>query len=691
MTTASEHTPSQSSHVAGPAPTSLDDLLAQRLPGLSKRERRRLVERGEVRINGHKAQDVGMRVSASDEIAIPAPREVPQAEEAEPSAIRVAPVPSLEDQDQHSPIEMQRMARDSRSRSRRPTRFDSSSASHHGPAGGETSHKPRERLLPGGIRIVHEDDDVIVVEKPPGIITADPTRTNGDTLFDKLKQYIAETHGRQRRRTFEDRQRIWVIHRLDKEASGLLVFAKTPHAYESLKEEFRAKRITRLYIAVTEGVIGPAGQAGTCQSFLREEPSGKVVSIDSSKFRGSPDSDDMAKLAVTHYRVLGSRSAGQHMRDIDGTTLVQVRLETGRKHQIRVHMASLNHPLVGDHRYGAKTDGLKRLSLHAAELGFTHPTTGLKVRLNSPAPASFYRLVGIEPPSAIAPRAADGPQGLPPPRASTASDPALNPGKNTSWDRVAEWYDELLDDKGNDHYEHVIVPGAIRLIDPTAGMKFLDVACGQGVLCRRLAAIGVKAVGVDLAPQLIAAAQRRSPAESEGAANPTTPEYHVGDARDLASLPLKEFDAAACVMALMNIDPLESVFTGVHSLLRKGGSFTIIISHPVFRAAGQTSWEWDQRQGKQYRRIDGYLSSGQKRIQMHPGADPNLVTWTFHRPIQTYARLLTSTGFAINAIEEWPGRRISTSGPRALEENRARREIPLFLAIRAVKQEHPER
>lgn len=707
------HTRSASNSAPNPAAgeplpiRTLDDAIVARLPQLTKRERRRLVSRGGVTINGEEVRNVLAPVQDSDDVHIPTPgpsnphpvveRPTKPAANPAPSSAARASLPdvplSLDDQDQHSPQEMLRLANEARAKARREEREPRSAETPSRPqfrgasptgGGGKYPVLREPRRLRNSIRVMHEDDDIMVVEKPPGVITADPTRTNTDTLFDILKEHLGNSRGAgARRRGYENRQSVWVIHRLDKEASGLLVFAKTPHALDFLKEEFRAKRVHRMYVAVAEGVVGPAGHTGTCQSFLREEPGGRVTSIDSDKFRGAPGDDDLAKLAITHYKVLASRPAGQHMQDIDGTSLLQIRLETGRKHQIRAHMGSIGHPLVGDYRYEARTDGLSRLALHAAELGFSHPRTGLKLRFASPAPASFYRMVGTEPPAAIASRAPEPIAERPITPPVPVVDP---PSRDTSWDRVAAWYDELLDDKGNDHYEHVILPGAIRLVDPVAGMRFLDVACGQGVLCRRLGAIGVRAVGVDLAPQLISAAQRRSEQRDPSAPHGAhAPEYHVGDARELGALKLRDFDAAACIMALGNIDPLEPVFSGIHAALKPGASFTFVISHPAFRAPGQTAWEWDQREGKQYRRVDGYLSQGHKRIQMHPGADPSVVTWTFHRPLQLYARLLGAVGFAITELEEWPGMRISNSGPRAQEENRARREIPLFVAIKAIK------
>jgi len=142
-------------------------------------------------------------------------------------------------------------------------------------------------------------------------------------------------------------------------------------------------------------------------------------------------------------------------------------------------------------------------------------------------------------------------------------------------------------------------------------------------------------------------------------------------------------------MALSNIDSLDPVMAGVSRALRAGGAFVFVVTHPAFRAAGQTAWDWDEKAGRQYRRVEAYLSPTAKEIEMKPGqtsrGKKGVRTVTFHRPIQAYVAALTTAGLLVERLEEWPSLRASSSGPRAGEENRARREIPMFLGVRAIK------
>jgi RluA family pseudouridine synthase len=542
----------------------------------------------------------------------------------------------------------------------------------------------RETYIAKNLRLVHEDDDLLVVDKPAGMLSATPAGDDGDSVFAAVKDHVKTA--RAQRGT-----RAWIIHRLDREASGLMVFAKSERAYEMLKAELQARRMHRLYAAVVEGVLPDSQSQGTVQSFLYEDSRGTMHPADSPRAipahlrrRESDEELSAAKPAVTHYRV---RATSRRR------TLVEVKLETGRKHQIRAHMAQIGFPIVGDRRYDHKADPGNRLCLHAIELTFTHPATGQEARFTSDIPPAFYKIAGLKP------GAEDRPEGrsLPTPRETTTPKPLDPAAVASSWNHVASWYDDLLEDRVSDHHEQVILPGTQRLLAVAPGQRVLDVACGQGILCRRLAAAGAQVVGVDAAPRLVERAAQLGPGT-----------YLAGDARRLRDLSLGTFDAASCVMAIMNIEPISSVFDNVAACLKPSGRFVLVMLHPAFRAPGQTSWGWDAasavlgtdtkpKHGKpaarpcprQYRRVDGYLSPASREITMNPGAVSSgkdaVVTLTHHRPIQTYITALARAEFAVDALEEWASVRTSQPGPRAAEENRARREIPMFLAMRAVK------
>jgi 23S rRNA-/tRNA-specific pseudouridylate synthase/SAM-dependent methyltransferase len=630
--------------------------------------------------------------------------------------------------------------------------------------------RPAGRWLARGIPIVHEDDEILVVEKPPGLLTANMPGETRDSLFDTVKEYA---------RRKNRRAKAWIIHRLDKEASGLLVFGKTERAFAWLKEDFKTKRVHRIYLAVVEGQVGggdgsgepgsdgatgrrgdegtesqrhegtegkgdhgSAGGAkregepprrrvkqlpsGTIQSYLREDGTGPVRSVgvgevakESARYtsrpwrgerprpgrgpreraaRFEPEAADPGapRLAVTHYRVLAVGN---------GRSLVQLRLETGRKNQIRAHMKEFGHPIVGDRRYGAATDPTGRVCLHATELGFERDRAGLPSRFFSPAPAGFYRLVGQKPPPVSQQREQAESFGAEP------LEPRVRPAAETSWDQVAGWYDELIEEDRSDHFGDVILPGTLALLGAVEGKRVLDVACGQGALARRLTEAGASVVGVDASPRLIEAARKRATAEptEKGRRADQSPaaRFEVGDARDLPALRgligEEPFDAAVCVMALMNIDPVGPVFRGVGELLRPGGVLVAVILHPAFRAPGRTAWGWERNSASraahralgesgpagQYRRVDAYLSAARAPIVMNPGSAARggeaVETFTFHRPLRDYFAALAGAGFVVEALEEWASQRRSEPGPRAEEENRARREIPMFLGLRAVR------
>jgi 23S rRNA pseudouridine1911/1915/1917 synthase len=204
------------------------------------------------------------------------------------------------------------------------------------------------KLESARIQLVHEDDDLLVVDKPSGLLTVATDNDKTDTLFYRLNQYL-------RTRDPQRAVRPHVVHRLDEETSGLVLFAKSAVVKQHLQAAWSA--VEKIYWAVVEGC--PKQPQGTITSHLVESASYQVYS------HAQPTKDSQS--ATTHYRVLQTR---------DGLSLLEVRLKTGRKHQIRVQLAThLGCPVAGDRRYGAKSDPCRRLALHARQIALSHPTT----------------------------------------------------------------------------------------------------------------------------------------------------------------------------------------------------------------------------------------------------------------------------------------------------------------------------
>ncbi len=277
----------------------------------------------------------------------------------------------------------------------------------------------------------------------------------------------------------------------------------------------------------------------------------------------------------------------------------------------------------------------------------------------------------------------DGPRPTFQPKKPAARPAAKPQGSGmTDWNRVADWYDDLVGDAGSEFHREVILPGTMRLLAAKRGDHVLDLACGQGVLCRLLAANGVESTGVDAAPDLVAAAKDR-----QLSVRPPSAAAHfvVGDARDLRPFPAGRFTAAACVLAVQNIHPLTGLMTAAARVLKPMGRLVIVVMHPCFRGPKETAWGWDAAAGVQYRRVDRYLIPRKEPIVTHPGSAPDGYTWSFHKPLNAYVKAMRSAGLLVDAMEEWPSHKRSDSGPRAGAENMAREEIPMFMAIRAVK------
>lgn len=211
-----------------------------------------------------------------------------------------------------------------------------------------------------GLTILYEDEDVLVVNKPAGLLTSTVPREPRPTLLAAVREHVAER---------EPRARVGLIHRLDRDASGLLVFSKNDAAYRSLKHQFFEHSVERVYWAVVRGRPNPPH--GRIETRLVERADGTVRST--RQF-------GKGEQAVTDYEVARSER---------GRSLMRVTLQTGRKHQIRVHLRERGNPILGDKVYGSETDREPRLMLTAAVLSFTHPRTGERMRFEGPIPPEF--------------------------------------------------------------------------------------------------------------------------------------------------------------------------------------------------------------------------------------------------------------------------------------------------------------
>jgi 23S rRNA pseudouridine1911/1915/1917 synthase len=218
--------------------------------------------------------------------------------------------------------------------------------------------------LPPGLTIIYSDDDILVVEKPAGMLTIATENEKQRTVYARLRQYV---------KADDPHAKIFIVHRLDRPTSGVLVFARHPEAKETLQTAFAERRVERVYTAVVAGRVRE--DEGELRSWLVEDAIHKVHVTDNR---------DRGVEAVTRFRVV---KRGDHY------TLVKISLVTGRKAQIRVQFAEAGHPVVGDREYGGATDVLGRLALHAMILSFDHPATGRRMTFTSSPPRDFAALV----------------------------------------------------------------------------------------------------------------------------------------------------------------------------------------------------------------------------------------------------------------------------------------------------------
>jgi len=225
----------------------------------------------------------------------------------------------------------------------------------------KSDEKPRFR----GMRIVHEDADVIVIDKASGLLSMASETEKTKTAYSMLSEYVKK---------FNPKNLIFIVHRLDRDTSGLMMFAKSKKVQEVLQKDWNNAIIERSYVVVVEGTVEKA--EGSVTSWLKEN---KALVMYSSQ---TPDD---GQKAVTHYKVLKTDKQ---------FSLLEVKLETGRKNQIRVHMKDMGYPVTGDKKYGAKLNPIGQMGLHARVLSFKHPSSGKTLRFDTPIPGKFLKIFG---------------------------------------------------------------------------------------------------------------------------------------------------------------------------------------------------------------------------------------------------------------------------------------------------------
>lgn len=213
------------------------------------------------------------------------------------------------------------------------------------------------------VKLVYEDDDIIVIEKGYGLLSMGTDRVKDGTAYSIMRDYVKWAN---------PRNKLFIVHRLDRDTSGLMMLAKTEEAKEAMQHNWNNMVLERRYVAVVEGNLEP--EEGEIRSYLAENSAHEVYSTTNPQ---------EGQLAVTYYRTIKTRAP---------YSMVELSLATGRKNQIRVHMKDSGHPIVGDRRYGAKSSPIHRLCLHAQTLRFVHPVTRRDMNFTSPLPAGFYRL-----------------------------------------------------------------------------------------------------------------------------------------------------------------------------------------------------------------------------------------------------------------------------------------------------------
>ena len=225
------------------------------------------------------------------------------------------------------------------------------------------SNAPIKKKTRSHLPIIYEDDEIIVINKPSGLLSIASDKEKGSTAYRMLSDYVQQK---------DKHNRVFVVHRLDEDTSGVLMVAKNVKIQQALQEKWNEIVSKRGYYAIVEGVMEKP--SGTIKSYLKKNAQNMMYS---SKKPGD------GQLAITHYKVIKSN---------EKYSLLDVNIDTGRKNQIRVHLGEMGHHIIGDDKYGEPSNPIKRLGLHAYELDLTHPITGKKMKFTAPVPKEFNTL-----------------------------------------------------------------------------------------------------------------------------------------------------------------------------------------------------------------------------------------------------------------------------------------------------------
>lgn len=247
------------------------------------------------------------------------------------------------------------------------------------------------------------------------------------------------------------------------------------------------------------------------------------------------------------------------------------------------------------------------------------------------------------------------------------------PPPQSSWDRVATWYDGWVGDGGSRYHQALVIPALLELLQPQAGEEILDIGAGQGVLAPYIAQHGARYTGVDVSPRLVVYAQRRHGQDGR---------FVAGDARHLSAvhgvLPHR-YDAATFLLSIQDMDPLDSVLASTTWALKPSARIVMAMTHPAFRQPRHAGWGYDESRKLHYRRIDAYLTLMSVPMKSL-GSAP---TRSYHRPLNSYINSLAAAGFAVDQMIELPDLPIPDRPGRRRTLGNA--DIPLFLLIRAVR------